>query len=168
MGNWGTGITPYALNCGLLTLPILLWNAALSSRLQGAWSNDVFWDAIPPGLAMVENASRWVVAAMPFLMRLELRSPAQVRGLIIFHVGVAAYAASWVAIMVAPDSVWSSSLAGFLAPAFTPAIWLFGLAMMGQRLHWGQSYRWWMYLVPSAVFVLAHVTHAALVYSRWP
>lgn len=164
--GWRTNIAPYMLNCGLLMLPILLWNAALSSQLRGPWSADVFWHAIPFALSAIENSSRWLVTALPFLMRLELRSSIQVRGLIVFHVGVAAYAASWVAILLAPDSAWSTSVVGFVAPAGTPAIWLLGLAMLGQRLHCGQAYRWWMYLVPATVFVIAHVTHAALVYTR--
>lgn len=38
-----------------------------------------------------------------------------------------------------------------------------GLAWLGQRLFWGQAYRWWMSLVVSGGFLVAHLSHTALV-----
>lgn len=107
-----------------------------------------------------------IVLILPFFMPLELASPIQRAGLSVFGAGICLYAASWVAILRAPDSAWAQSPAGFLAPAYTPLVWLVGVSLLGQRLFWGRGYRWWMYLAPVSIFIAAHVGHAALVYWR--
>lgn len=167
MANMGGGnLRRYALSCGLLLVPIFVWNAVLTDFLPSAWSTSSFWRDIPPLLASTENASRLVVAALPFFMPLEVNAPIQRRGLIVFGVGALLYFASWLAILLAPASAWSLSPVGFLAPAYTPFVWLFGVALVGRRLYLGRFYRWWMYLIPAGVFLAAHVGHAALVYAR--
>jgi hypothetical protein len=167
MASMGAGdLRRYALSCGLLLVPIFVWNAVLTDFLPGAWSTSAFWRDVPPLLANIENASRLVVAALPFLMPLEVNAPIQRRGLIVFGVGVVLYFASWLAVLLAPASTWSRSPIGFLAPAYTPVVWLLGIALVGQRLYLGRLYRWWMYLFPACVFLAAHVGHTALVYSR--
>lgn len=158
----------YLWSCGLLLLPIFAWNAALTPYLPGAWAAGNFWRNIPPSLTLVENASRIFVVALPFLMPLDLGSRAQRRALALFGAGLPLYFASWAPILLAPNSLWSTSAWGFLAPAYTPAIWLTPLALIGRRLFWGAWYRWWMYLGPVTVFIAAHVSHAALVYQRLP
>jgi hypothetical protein len=83
-----------------------------------------------------------------------------------YGVGTGLYLCAWLALLIAPHSTWAVSPAGFLAPAYTPLIWLVGLALLGQRLFWGRFYRWWMFLIPACGFVAVHVSHAALVYAR--
>jgi hypothetical protein len=159
-------LRPYLWSCGVLLLPIFVWNAALTRFLPGPWSSSEFSRDIPAALVLTENLFRWIVLSLPFLMPLDPTLPIQRRGLVVFGFGAALYCASWLVILAAPDSRWSSSVLGFLAPAYTPLIWLVGLAMLGQRLYWEQVYRWWMYLAPVGVFIAAHVGHAALVYAR--
>jgi hypothetical protein len=67
-----------------------------------------------------------------------------------------------------PDSAWSLSAIGFLAPAWTPLVWLLGLALLMQRLQWPSPYRWWHYLALSIAFLAAHIGHCAIVFSRLP
>jgi hypothetical protein len=50
-------------------------------------------------------------------------------------------------------------------PIYPPFAWLVGLALLGQRLYWRRTYRWWTYLIPAAVFMEAHVGHALLAYA---
>lgn len=114
----------------------------------------------------VENSLRLVVSVLPFLMPLELTSRLQRKGLIVYAVGAAFYFISWIALMRAPSSRWATTPFGFFAPACTPLIWLMGLALLGQRLYWGRFYRWWMFLIPAVGFIIAHVSHTALVYAR--
>ena len=156
----------YGVSCGLLVLPIFLWNVAFSRFLPPAFAMSEFWRDIPTPLAYLENAFRLIVSVLPFFMPLELRSVRQRRGLVSYSIGVALYCLAWAAVMIAPHSRWAASPAGFLAPAYTPLIWLVGLALLGQRLYWGSFYRWWMFLFPAGGFVSAHVGHAALVYAR--
>lgn len=149
----------YLWSCGLLLLLVFAWNAALTPYLPVAWASGNFWRDIPPTLAFVENASRIFVAALPFLMPLDLGSRLQLRALALFGIGLALYFASWTPILLAPSSLWSTSPWGFLAPAYTPAICLAALALLGRQLFCGAWYRWWMYLVPVTMFIAAHVSH---------
>ena len=156
----------YVLSCGLLLLPIFVWNLAFTRFLPSPWGTSEFWRDIPGPLAYQENVFRLIVSLVPFLMPLEMTSAIQRRGLVVTGVGVVLYFCAWAAIMLAPHSPWASSSLGFLAPAYTPLIWLVGLALLGQRLFWGRFYRWWMFLVPAGAFITAHVRHTALVYAR--
>ena len=143
----------YALSCGLLLLPIFAWNAALARSLPPAFSMTEFWRDISAPLALAENSLRAVVSVVPFFMPLELVSTRQRTGLVVYCVGAVLYFCSWVIIIIAPNSPWAASPAGFLAPAYTPLIWLAGVALLGRRLYWGRSYRWWMFLIPAAGFI---------------
>lgn len=156
----------YVLTCGLLLVPILVWNVTLAGRLPPAIADPEIWGAIPRPLAWAENAVRIVVFAMPFLMPLQVSSRRQQRGLALFVVGTVVYFASWIALIAWPQSAWANSEAGFLAPAYTPVLWLAGVALLGQEFSWGGRYRSWMYAVPSVLFLAVHLTHAALVYAH--
>lgn len=160
------GIARYVRSCGLLTVPILAWNLAFTRFLPPPLSPDEFWRDIPRLLALAENATRLVVVGWPFLMPLELSTAMQRRGLLLFAVGASLYFLSWVVLILFPQSGWSMSWAGFLAPACTPLIWLVGLGLMGRRFYWPVPYRWWAYVAVACVFVALHVTHAAIVYGR--
>lgn len=156
----------YALSCGLLLLPAILWNVAFFDRLPPEFAMSEFWREIPRSLALAENALRSAVFLLPFLMPLELSLPCQVRALVLFVTGTLVYFASWVILMVSPGSSWSMSAMGFTAPAYTPLLWLLGISLLGRRLFWGTFYRWWMYLVVVLAFLVTHISHTALVYSR--
>lgn len=159
-------ILRYLYSCGLLLLPAMLWNVAFIDRLPPAIAGAEFWRDIPVPLALAENSLRLIVFALPFAMPLELSTPLHRRGLLVFVLGTLVYFVSWLVLMASPDSPWSRSAVGFLAPAYTPALWLIGLAMLGRRLYWGSYYRWWMYLLISGSFLVAHISHAGLVYGR--
>jgi hypothetical protein len=77
-------------------------------------------------------------------------------GIAVYLIGLVVYFASWVPLMVAPTSTWSNSLIGFLAPAYTPLLWLVGIYLIGG---------WWPYLVLSLVFVSVHIGHWIQVYT---
>ena len=154
------------LSCGLLLLPVFVWNAMFMGSLPPAYQADEFWRDIPAILGSVENTLRLLVFALPFLMPLNIETARQRSGLTIFITGNLLYFASWLALMLEPQSWWSHSALGFLAPAYTPMIWFAGLAMSSNRLFWGSFYRWWMYLAISGIFLSAHLVHAVIVYLR--
>ena len=157
-------IRQFVFSCGLLLLPTLAWNVALTRFLPPAITSPESWNDIPPALASTESSLRFLVFALPFFMPLSVSSTLQRKGLVIFIVGTLVYFASWLALIAAPNSQWANSPIGFLAPAYTPMIWLAGLAVLGRRVFFVTFYRWWMYLALSAIFIAAHVSHAVVVY----
>ena len=68
--------------------------------------------------------------------------------------------------MIAPQSQWSTSWLGFVAPAYTPLVWLAGLGLIGRRFYLPSPFRWWMYVGLACGFVAFHVTHTSIVYAR--
>jgi hypothetical protein len=156
----------FVASCGLLTLPILLWNAAFTHYLPPALGSSEFWRGIPPAVTLGENGFRFAVVLLPFLMPLDLSTAAQRRGLWLFAGGMLVYFAAWIPLMLAPEAPWSTSSIGFLAPAYTPLLWLAGIGLIGRRLYWPSPYRPWIYIALSCAFVAFHTTHAAIVYAR--
>jgi hypothetical protein len=154
----------YLVSCGLLLVPILVWNIALIERLPSAISSSEVWGAIPQPLAFTENSLRVLVFAVPFFMPLHLSTKRQKRGMALFIVGTLVYFASWLLLIAAPQSSWATSAVGFLAPAYTPLLWLLGLSLLGSNLFWSSSYRPWMYAVLSLVFSVIHISHATIIY----
>lgn len=159
-------IRRYALSCGLLLIPAILWNIALTEQLPPSLSFAEFWRDIPAPLVWAENSLRVAVFAVPFLMPLHLTVPGSARGLVVYAVGTLVYFASWLALVLFPASLWSTSALGFTAPAYTPLLWLLGIALLGRQLFWGRFYRWWMYVVLALAFLATHVSHAVMVYVR--
>lgn len=159
-------MTRYLVSCGLLTVPILVWNAAFTRYLPPALSSSDFNRDIPPLLLFTENTLRLGVMVVPFLMPLDVVSTVQRRGLWLFVMGVLLYVFAWVPLMVAAASAWSTGRVGFLAPACTPLVWLAGLGLTGGRLYGSLPFKPWMYLLLASAFVAAHVAHANLVYTR--
>ncbi len=161
-----TAIQRYALSCGLLLVPAILWNIALTEHLPTAFSRAEFWRDIPTSLAFAENSLRVAVFALPFFMPLDIWAPTSKRALLIYVSGTLVYFASWLALIVSPASRWSTSALGFTAPAYTPFLWLLAIGLLGRQLFWGAFYRRWMYLVLALAFLAAHISHTALVYAR--
>ncbi|MBK9235274.1 MAG: hypothetical protein IPO19_04070 [Rhodoferax sp.] len=156
----------YLNNCGWLLLPALLWNVVFATRLPAAFQPSEFWRDIPAALVMAENSLRLVVFVLPFFMPLRLSAPAQRRALLLFAAGTLIYFGSWLTLMAVPQSAWATSALGFTAPAWTPALWLGALALLGRDLYWGRFYRWWMYALVSTAFLVAHISHTAIVFAR--
>ncbi len=145
-------VPPLQLHNGLwLIVPLLLFNLAFASRLPAWLSANV----VPRRLGWLEHGLRVVVFVAPILFPLGLQAPHQRYGLALFGVGSLVYFASWVPILTIPDSAWSRGLVGGLAPAYTPAALLTGIAWMGDSPAYGVS---------AALFVVVHtaVTYAKL------
>ncbi len=156
----------YLLNCGLLLLPIMAWNIVFASVLPRAYSAEVFWKDIPSFLASGENSFRLIIFIMPFFMPLRIETQIQKAGLWLYAIGTAIYFLSWLAQIYFPQSAWSLSAFGFLAPAYTPLIWLAGIALIGSTFYFSVPYRAWMYITLSIIFLGFHLAHTATVYSR--
>ena len=60
-----TGLIRYVLSCGLLTVPILVWNLALTRFLPPALASHEFSRDIPALVTYGENTLRIAVMALP-------------------------------------------------------------------------------------------------------
>lgn len=156
----------YLSNCILLTIPALLWNLLFMNRLPPAFLPDIFWHNIPPLVAYGENISRLLLFFLPVLMPLQLVRRQQKTGMALYIIGTLIYFLSWIPLMFFPESAWSMSAVGFLAPAYTPLIWAIGIGLIGDELYISVPYRSWMYIALSVVFVLFHLSHTTIVYMQ--
>ena len=143
------------MNCFWLLIPVLAWNARFSSKL--AHPAFEFDTAVSKWVLLLENLLRASVMILPLLMPLRWDTEQAKIGIILYLIGLLVYFASWLPLMYSPDSAWSNSLAGFLAPAYTPLLWLFGIGLIGG---------WWPYLVLSTLFIGVHVSHWRQVYKN--
>ena len=160
-------ILSYLCNCFWLLAPILVFNLLFATQLPAAYQINVFWKDIPKAISVPENLFRTLVMIFPLFMRLRVSTPGQKLGLGVYLAGLLCYFASWTALIAAPWSSWSMSATGFVAPAYTPIVWLTGIGMIGDELWIPRvPFRSWMYWTISALFLLFHNLHAVTVYSR--
>jgi hypothetical protein len=61
-----------------------------------------------------------------------------------------------------------SSLPVFLGPALTPAVWIAGLVLLAEDRPLVPAVRPWLLGLGGGLFLVAHVAHAGLVWSRLP
>lgn len=154
------------INCFLLTIPVLAWNLVFADRLPRVFQPDIFWHRIPSLLGAGENAFRIVIFLLTVIMPLSIASPRQRAGLMVYIAGVVMYFASWIALIYFPESNWSLSLGGFLAPAYTPVFWLTGIALIGHEFFFNIPYKSWFFLAPSIAFLVCHNAHTIIIYTR--
>ena len=159
-------ILKYVSNCFYLISAILLWNVLFASSLPRGYAMEFFWKDIPPIIGIMENMLRIIVFFLPLLMPLKIKSKDQKIGLSIYFVGLVIYFLSWIMQINYPDSSWSNSIWGFLAPAYTTIIWLIGIGLIGNKLYIKIPYNSIIYISISALFVIVHTTHAYIVYMR--
>ena len=139
------------LNCCWLLLPVFAWNAVFASRLpQEGFKSDA---DVPRHILVAENLLRVGVFLWPLLLPLRWQDPHSRTGLALYALGLLIYCVSWLPLIYLPQAAWSKSAAGLLAPAYTPLIWLAGIALVGGS---------WPYALLSLLFVAAHVYHNIL------
>jgi len=152
-------------NCFWLMVPVILINLLLMHRLPRRYQARVF-DNIPKWVGAIENILRIVVFLTPLLMPLEVADEARGFGLLLYSTGLVFYFLSWVMQIGFPESHWSRSRIGFMAPAYTPLIWLAGIALIGRSLFHSVPWSQWIYAGFAAGFLIAHNAHAWIAYSR--
>jgi hypothetical protein len=161
-------ITNYLLNCMLLLVPIVAWNIIFFGKLPALYSPKIFEKDIPLFIACGENFFRLFVFILPVLMPIRIETQSQKFGLSLYIAGTLIYFISWLVQMYFPQCAWSLSVFGFLAPAYTPLIWLIGIGLIGSTLYFSSPYRSWMYIAISIIFLGFHLSHALTVFMRNP
>jgi hypothetical protein len=156
----------YLKNCFLLLVPILLWNLTLTGKLPPAFQPNVFWHEIPSWISTPETIFRILSMALPAFMILSFQSKQQKAGLAIYLVGTLLYFASWIVMMLYPESSWNQSAVGFLALAYTPILWLIGIGLIGRDTFFKRRLHPGIYITLSLLFILFHCAHAWVVFGR--
>lgn len=164
-----TTITNIFKNGIWLTLPPLLFSLSLMSLLPDALTPTQFNKDIPSLLVMGENMSRIFVFGMPLFFSVGLSTKTQKRGLALYLVGIALYYLSYIVLIWMPDTAWSNSMIGFLAPAYINIFWMAGLGLLGEKFYFLDSlrYRPRFYIVPVIIFLIFHIAHTTIVYQRY-
>ncbi len=134
--------------------------------LPKGYSPDIFWNDIPKFVSYFENISRIVVFALPVLMILSFNTRQQKIGITTYFIGLILYFLSWIIIIVYPESLWSKSQIGFMAPAFTTLIWFVGIGMVGRKAFIKIPHLSIIYIVISTMFVIIHSLHCYIVFQR--
>ena len=156
----------YFFNCFLLTIPILLWDYIFTDKLPKAFQPEIFWKDIPSFIIYGENISRLIMFVFISFMPLKIINDKQKNGLLFYVVGVLLYFATWVILMYFPNIVWSNSVLGLLAPAYTPLVWLVGIGFIGNLLFFKIPYKRWLYFLVVFIFLIFHNWHTYLIYFR--
>lgn len=152
----------YIKNCfWLLVLP-LVWNVLFMSDLPANYVPNSVWDSIPPSLELTEHVLRIITFLLPLGMALSFKSRSQKVGLAIYTIGVLVYFMSWYIQMTQPNSLWSQSLLGYAAPAYTPLIWLIGIGLIGETSFIKSIPLRTLYFLFVGLFISVHTYHAYL------
>lgn len=146
--------------------PIMAWNIFMADKLPNAFQPEIFQKDIPMYIVYGENFFRLMLFLLTFLMPLSLRSGTQKFGLIVYMMGLIAYLSSWLVLIYAPDSWWSNTVLGFMAPAYTPTLWLTGIMLTGTKFYFELKYSKWYFFIPSLCFLLFHNLHTWMIFNR--
>lgn len=136
------------LNSLWLMVPLLAWNIFLAPKITLLKvitdANSSTW------LLAAENITRIIVFAFPLLLPLRFQDTISKTGLAVYLIGTLLYFITWIPLIWMPDSIWSQSAAGLLAPRLTPLLPFFGIALIGHSVP---------YAVLSMLFIILHTWH---------
>ena len=151
-------------NGALLIIPPLVITFGLWGALPVAYSPDVFWKDIPEWLGVFENVFRIFVFSIPGMLYFGKAEKGQPLGWYLYFGGLLIYLASYGAQIVHPGSLWSQSIIGFTAPAWSTVFWFAGIGLVCARswlpIPWCRA----IYLVIASCFLIFHIWHTGLVY----
>ena len=160
-------ILRYLINGFLLILPALIWNIIFTRFLPGGFSSENYDRNVPRRLMFLENILRVPVFFLPVYMPIGLDTTVQKAGLALYLAGIFLYCASWLFEIFFPLSGWSRSKAGFLAPAYTPIVWLTGIGMMtGSSFGIEPTRISAFYISLSLLFLSIHLKHASIAFDN--
>jgi hypothetical protein len=136
------------LNCLWLMVPLLAWNIILAPKIT---LDKVISDAnSPTWLLVAENIVRIAVFAFPLLLPLRVQDAVSKTGLSLYLIGALVYFMTWIPLIWMPDSIWSQSAVGLLAPRLTPLLPFLGIALIGHSMPYG---------ILAALFIILHTWH---------
>lgn len=147
----------YLQNCFLLLISILLWNLVFTKSLPKRYIEPEFQTNIPLFIKISENLLRILVFSLTLFMKLSFETPQQKTGFIIYCLGIILYFLSWIFQIKSANSTWSKSLPGFMAPAYTPLIWLCGIGLIGNHTFFFIPSITPIFISLSILFIITHL-----------
>lgn len=156
----------YLYTCFMLLLPVLLWNIVFVNRLPEVYTNKAIWDDIPSWLMLSEHALRMVVFMAPLFLKISFKLKTQKAGLALYLIGLLLYFLSWIWQIYFPQSSWSTSLMGYMAPAYTTMFFFLGIGLIGRQSIMNIPKPGTVYIAISLLFVIVHSCHAYLAYQN--
>lgn len=161
-----SSVSRYLKNCFLLLVPVVIWNIAFTQLLPPVFRGEALSKDIPSFIIYGETFLMILVFILPLFMPLTIYFKFQKYGLALYFIGLFLYFLSWRPLILFPDGAWSNSLAGFMAPALTPLIFLVGIGLIGDRLFFNIRYSQTVYLVLAVLFVLFQVWQSYAAYQH--
>lgn len=151
-----------------LTFPPLIFSLNLMDRLPDPFSPALFNKGVSGILLSAENITRIFVFALPVFFSIGVSTKVQKQGLVLYLTGLALYFLSYGVLIIFPTSVWSTSMIGFTSAAYINAFWMFGLGLLGEKFYFPAHLRYHpiYYIIPSAIFLILHTTHAFIIYQN--
>ena len=159
-------INKYLFNCFWLFIPIIIWNIVFTSKLPIGYSSEFFDNNIPMYISYGENILRLILFLLPVIMAFSLDTKIQKIGFSLYIIGTILYFISWLVQIYYPESIWSLSVFGFMAPAFTTLIFFIGIGLIGQQTFIKIPYISIIYIILSIFFMLFHSIHTYIVFQR--
>ena len=157
-------IKKYLLNGVLLLIPLSIWNIVFIDALPKGYSENAIWDNIPESLQMIENIFKLIVFTLPLFIIISLKTKLQKAGFSLYILGNFIYFSSWIMQVYFPESVWSTSVYGFMAPAYTIIIPFVGIGLIGQKVFFKIPHFSMVYIFLASIFVIFHSMHAYIVF----
>ena len=124
----------FAASTILFLAPVIAWNLAFTRALK---IDRFFPGSAPRLLRTAEAISRAFVFVYPLFLATHPQSPLFRIGLGTYTGGSILYYASWIALMRLPEATVRRHRLLPLAPAYTPALFLSGIAMMTESPLYG-------------------------------
>lgn len=151
-----------------MLIPPLIFGLCFMNLLPVVLKPELFNSGIPDVLLYTENITRILVFAMPVFFSLGISANSQKWGLVLYLAGVIFYFLSYAALIIYPESGWSTGMIGFTATAYSNIFWMTGLGLLGEKFCFASRirYRSLYYFVPVIIFLIVHTTHAIIVYQR--
>jgi len=78
--------------------------------------------------------------------------------------GTLLYFVSWIILIHFSNSYWSNSILGFMAPAYTPLLWLLGIGLIGDSFYFNFTFKRWFFILASIIFLVFHNLHTYMVF----
>ncbi len=150
----------------VLLIPIFIWNAVVTKKLPESFDADIMDAGMPKLILIAENLLRMIVFLSPILFKIDISTKMGSIGFALYIVGLLIYFASWLAVILIPETMWSKSVFGYAAPAYTTIVWFVGICFMIKSYYLNIPYAAWHYLTASTLFVGVHTLHSVLAFAK--